>query len=160
MMKPKKRLNSFILLFGFFLLILKSVFASDTILAQYAWIREAPPTIKIMAAYLEIKNASNDERVLIAAESEEFERIEFHLSQISDGIARMRQQNSIIIAPNSTFIFKPEAYHLMLFNPSTPMREGRSTSIRLTFKNGETHVFEAVVKKSDSNSSLHQHHRL
>ena len=137
---------------------LDHAFAGKNITVQNAWIREAPPTIKIMAAYLEIENTSGKELVLVAAKSNEFERIEFHLSKIKDGIASMSQQDTIVIAPNSTFTFKPESYHLMLFNNTVPMPEGESTSIQLTFENGETYEFDIMVKRADS-TDAHQHHK-
>ena len=144
---------------SFFLVLfsLNQASADENITVHNAWIREAPPTIKAMAGYLQIENSSDKTLILISAESSEFERIEFHLSQTEDDIARMQQQDEIIIAPNSTFIFRPGNYHLMLFNNTVPMREGKSTSIKLTFDSGDTHEFDAIVKKSDSNN-VHQHH--
>lgn len=146
---------------SFFLVLfsLDPALADGNITVQNAWIREAPPTIKIMAAYLQINNSSDKTLTLISAESTEFERIEFHLSQTQDGVARMQQQYKIMIAPNTIFSFEPGGYHLMLFNNTAPMREGKLTSIKLLFKNGETHTFDAVVKRSASTEiHNHEHH--
>ena len=74
-----------------------------------------------------------------------------------DGIARMQQQDKIIITPNTIFLFEPGGYHMMLFNNTVPMREGKSTSIKLIFDSGDTLEFDTIVKKSDSNNA-HQHH--
>ena len=153
-----KSLNSTITCFFLIFLLTNSAFAGENVHIQNAWIREAPPAIKVMAGYLDIENSSDSTLTLVSAESPEFERIEFHISQVENGVARMQQQEHIIIAPDSTFTFKPDSYHLMLFNNSVPMREGKSTSIKLTFKNGETHIFDTVVKKTDSNDSPHHEH--
>jgi len=144
---------------SFFLVLfsLNQASAGEHITIHNAWLREAPPAIKVMAGYLQIENLSDKALLLISAESSEFERIEFHLSTTEDGIARMQQQDEILIAPNTTFTFKPGSYHLMLFNNTVPMREGKSTSIKLNFDSGDTHEFDAIVKKSDSNNA-HQHH--
>jgi hypothetical protein len=143
---------------SFFLVLfsLNQASAGENITVHNAWIREAPPTIKIMAGYLQIENSSDKALVLVSADSNEFERIEFHQSTTTDGIARMQQQDEIIIAPNSTFTFKPGSYHLMLFNNTVPMREGKLTSISLTFADGETLRFDAMVKRPDS-SEIHNH---
>jgi copper(I)-binding protein len=143
---------------SFFLVLfsLNQASAGENITVHNAWIREAPPTIKIMAGYLQIENSSDKALILISAESSEFERIEFHQSTTKDGIARMQQQDEIIIAPNSTFTFKPGSYHLMLFNNTVPMREGKLTSINLTFADGETLRFDAMVKRS-ATSEIHNH---
>jgi periplasmic copper chaperone A len=146
-------ITSFFLIF----LLQNSAFAIENLLIKNAWLREAPPTTKVMAGYLDIENKSDKELVLVKAESDEFEHIEFHLSQVKDSIARMTQQDTIVITPNSTFSFKPESYHLMLFDNKFPMREGKSTTIKFTFDNGDTHEFDAPVKISDS-VDAHQHH--
>ena len=150
-----KSLNSIITCFFLTLLLTNSVFSAENIHVQNAWIREAPPTIKVMAGYLEIKNSSDKALTLVSAESTEFERIEFHLSQTEDDVARMKQQNEIIIAPGSTLSFEPGSYHLMLFNNTVPMREGKLASIKLIFTDHETVTFDAMVKRSGPN----EHHR-
>ncbi|MEE8233701.1 MAG: copper chaperone PCu(A)C, partial [Gammaproteobacteria bacterium] len=94
------------------LFLLESVFSAENIHVQNAWIREAPPAIKLMAGYLDIENLSDRALTLVSAESPEFERIEFHISQVENGVARMQQQEHIIIAPDSTLSFEPGAYHL------------------------------------------------
>ncbi len=143
---------------SFFLVLfsLNQASAGENITVHNAWIREAPPTIKIMAGYLQIENSSDKALVLVSAESNEFKRIEFHQSTIKEGIARMQQQDKIIITSHSTFTFKPGSYHLMLFNNTVPMREGMLTSINLTFADGETLRFDAMVKRPDS-SEIHNH---
>jgi len=143
---------------SFFLVLfsLNQASADENVTVQNAWIREAPPTIKIMAGYLEIENLSGKTVTLVSAESVEFERIEFHLSQTENGIARMQQQKQIVIPASTTFTFEPGGYHLMLFNNTAPMREGKIVSINLTFADRESLMFDAMVKRSDS-TEMHNH---
>jgi len=154
-----KTRNLIITSFFFVLFSLDPALADGKITVQNAWIRESPPMIKIMAAYLQINNSSDKALTLISADSPEFERIEFHLSQIEDGAARMQQQNEIIIAPNTIFSFDPGGYHLMLFNNTSPMREGELASIKLTFADHETLMFDAMIKRSDSTEMHNHEHR-
>jgi len=109
-----------------------------------------------MAGYLEIENLSDKTMTLVSAESTEFERIEFHLSQTEDGVARMQQQEQIVIPSNTTFSFEPGGYHMMLFNNTTPMREGKLASIKLTFADNKVLMFDAMVKRSGS-TEMHNH---
>lgn len=152
-----KLLNSIITCFFFIFLLTNSVLSAENIHVQNAWIREAPPAIKVMAGYLDIENSSDRALTLVSAESPEFERIEFHISQTKNGVASMQQQEHIIIAPDSTLSFEPGAYHLMLFNPSVPMREGKRISIKLTFEDGKTLSFDAIVGRSNLTAIPHQH---
>jgi len=152
-----KSINSTITCFFFIFLLTNSVLSAENIHVQNAWIREAPPAIKVMAGYLDIENSSDRALTLVSAESPEFERIEFHISQTKNGVASMQQQEHIIIAPDSTLSFEPGAYHLMLFNPSVPMREGKRISIKLTFEDGKTLSFDAIVRRSNLTAIPHQH---
>ncbi|TDJ20738.1 MAG: copper chaperone PCu(A)C [Gammaproteobacteria bacterium] len=152
-----KSINSIITCFFFIFLLTNSVLSAENIHVQNAWIREAPPAIKVMAGYLDIENSSDRALTLVSAESPEFERIEFHISQTKNGVASMQQQEHIIIAPDSTLSFEPGAYHLMLFNPSVPMREGKRISIKLTFEDGKTLSFDAIVRRSNLTAIPHQH---
>jgi len=152
-----KSLNSIITCFFLIFLLTNSVLSAENIHVQNAWIREAPPAIKVMAGYLDIENSSDRALTLVSAESPEFERIEFHISQTKNGVASMQQQEHIIIAPDSTLSFEPGAYHLMLFNPSVPMREGKRISIKLTFEDGKTLSFDAIVRQSNLTETPHQH---
>ncbi len=153
MKSPNSTITCFFLIF----LLTNSAFAGESVHIQNAWIREAPPTIKVMAGYLDIENSSDHALTLVSAESPEFERIEFHISQVKNGVTSMQQQEHIIIAPDSTLSFEPGAYHLMLFNPSVPMREGKRISIKLTFEDGKTLSFDAIVRRSNLTAIPHQH---
>ena len=119
---------------------------AESIMIENAWIREAPPNSKIMAAYLDIINGSDDEYVLIAAQSDAFEKIEFHLSATKDSVTHMHKQEQIVIPPHTTFTFKPGSYHFMLFNNLFPMRVGHKAAIQLLFENGATHTVDVPVK--------------
>lgn len=152
-----KSLNSINICFFLIILFTNSVLSAENVHIQNAWIREAPPTIKMMAGYLDIENSSDRALTLVSAESPEFERIEFHISQMENGVASMQQQEHIIIAPDSTLSFEPGAYHLMLFNHSVPMREGKRISIKLTFEDGKTLSFDAIVRRSNLTATPHQH---
>ncbi len=59
---------------SFFLVLfsLNHASAGENITIQNAWLREAPPTIKKMAGYLEIENSSDKTLTLISAESSDF----------------------------------------------------------------------------------------
>lgn len=144
--------------FGFFAkAVAAENISTQAISINKVWIREAPPNSKILAAYLQIENNSAESIDLVAAESEAFERIEFHLSEMTNGVARMRTQDKISVTANSTFEFTPGGYHLMLINPTVPMREGMHATIKFVFANGDSQTVETPVIRADS-TEAHQHH--
>lgn len=131
------------------LIFFSDVLLAENILIENTWIREAPPNSEAMSAYLDIINLSDDEYVLISAKSDAFENIEFHLSAIKDSIASMHKQERIVIAPQTTFTFKPGSYHFMLFNNLLPMRAGQEIAIHLLFENGVTHTIDVPIKRAN-----------
>ena len=133
------------------------VMADGNIQISNAWINEAPPTVKMHAGYLTIQNLADEDITLVSAQSPSFNNIEFHNTEVKDGIASMSKQDTIIIPAHTEFHFSPGANHLMLFNNTTPLNEGDKVTLELTFSSGETIPVEAKVKRADS-SEQHHHH--
>lgn len=126
--------------------------AAESIVIKNAWLRQSPPTITHLAGYLEIVNASPHEQTLIAAKSDAFEYIEFHNSEIKQDVIRMRRHANITIPANTTFIFKPGGYHLMLLNKRSTMPIGTNILIKLIFQNANSYHFTATVKRQYGNN--------
>lgn len=118
---------------------------NNAIQVENAWLRAAPPNIKVTAGYMDINNNSDLVYTLKSVTSKSFEYIELHFSHLENGIARMQQQDNIVIAPKTTFKFEPGAYHLMLFNKLEPLHEGQNITLQLEFSNGEIHKLNAIV---------------
>jgi copper(I)-binding protein len=124
-----------------------------------AWLAEAPPVSKVMAAYMEIENESPHDRKAVALHCAGFQRTEFHRTIEKDGMARMEHQQALNIPANSTLELTPGGYHVMLFNPANYLVAGDSTDCSMKFDDGTTIDFELDVKKpSDEDHSHHHHH--
>ena len=54
-----------------------------------AWVREAPPNAKMLAAYLIIENHSKNNVTLNTVTSPMFDKVEIHRTEIHDGMAHM-----------------------------------------------------------------------
>lgn len=114
-----------------------------------AWIREAPPNATAMAGYMQIKNISGEHIILHSAAGDSFSSIEFHRSVEKDGVYRMIPHLHLHIAADSTFELKPGDYHLMLFNPVTPLRDGDEVTLSLTFSHDQVVDIVVPVKKAE-----------
>lgn len=130
-----------------------AVTAAGEITVHDAWIKEAPPGAKVMAAYMTINNDSGREISLTGADSSKFGKIEFHITRVNDGIASMHRQDSINIAANSSFSFSPGGYHFMLFNPVSSLQSGDVIPLTLTFSDGRTLDVDTRVRRDDSGHS-------
>ena len=120
-----------------------NLISNAPIAIEDAWIREAPPNASAMAGYMRITNSSEKHIILHSANSPAFKAIEFHRSIEKDGVYRMVPQFHLHIAANSTFELKPGDYHLMLFNPVRPLKDGDEVTLSLTFS--EQQIIETVV---------------
>jgi len=123
-----------------------------------AWIAEAPPVSKVMAAYMEIANETRQDHQATSMQCKEFERAEFHRTVEKDGMARMEHQQVLNIKANSELVLKPGGYHIMLFNPARRLQAGDKTGCSLTFDGGSRVNFELEVKKSAVEDHSHHHH--
>ena len=74
-----------------------SAIADDKLEIDDAWIAEAPPVSKVMAAYMEIDNETAQDRQAVSMQCDEFERAEFHRTVEKDGMARMEHQQVLKI---------------------------------------------------------------
>ncbi len=101
-----------------------------------AWVREAPPSMTMMAGYMELRNNTSRPQVLVAASSSGFETVMIHRTIVKDGMARMVHASQVELTPNASLTFAPGGYHLMLMNPKRTLRAGDPVVINLEFRGG------------------------
>lgn len=121
-----------------FLLSINISLAAENIKVRNARINEGPPTVKVHAGYLDIINDTEKAIELLAANSPAFEKIEFHITRIHQGITSMQRQEKILIPARTIFSFSPGQYHLMLLNNKQPVRQGDIIPLELVFSNGKS----------------------
>ena len=132
--------------------------ASEQLEIDDAWIAEAPPVSKVMAAYLKIENETSHDRLATSMHCPEFDRAEFHQTTETDGIARMEHQQKLKIPAGSELALKPGSYHIMLFNPARRLQAGDQTKCSMSFDDGSTIDFELDIKKTSVDDHSHHHH--
>jgi len=145
-------------LFLLHLLISSAAMANETneINITDAWISEAPPTVSVLAAYAKIQNKSTVAKILSSVTSPLFSSIEIHLSKITDGMASMEKQTFLTIPAESSIELSPGNYHLMLFDPETPLEAGDNVTITFNFSDGSSKSVQAPVEKRKI--EVHNHH--
>ena len=80
--------------FGF---IATTAFAhsSGGIVVKDAWVREGPPNVKVLAAYMTIENHTDKEKALSSITSPDFKKIEIHHTIYKEGMASMQQMQQL-----------------------------------------------------------------
>ena len=143
----KKLFTFFLLFFAMLTTQADQTFDTQALVVKDVWVREAPPTAKVLAAYMTLKNPTDHDIILTRAESPAFNGAMFHRTEMSEGIAKMRHVEKIIIPANSSFELKPGGYHIMLMGKKGLLKEGDTVELSLIFKNIEKQEVMAKVIK-------------
>ena len=112
-----------------------------------AWVRETPPGMTMMAGFMTLRNNSSRPQVLVAASSSGFETVMIHRTIVKDGMTGMVHAPQIELAPNTSLLFAPGGYHLMLMNPKRTLRAGDPVVINLAFRGGLVLAVAFEVRK-------------
>jgi copper(I)-binding protein len=120
---------------------------TEEVAVRNAWIREAPPGATMMAGYLELRNSTSRQQVLVAASSSGFESVTMHRTVVRGGMAGMERLPQIELATNVGLIFAPGGNHLMLMNPKQALRAGDVVVVKLEFQGGLVLPVTFAVRK-------------
>lgn len=114
-------------------------------MVEGAWIRSVPPTSRMTAGYLRIHNPGPEPLVIVGAESPLFGSVEVHGTTEVDGMSRMRQQESVTVAPGETASFEPGGLHLMLMQATDTIPSAGTVELSLVLADGGRIEFRAPV---------------
>ena len=109
--------------------------------------RATPPGAGASAAYMVLRNAGPDDR-LIAARTDAARRVELHTHILdADGVARMREvEGGIALPAGETVTLAPGGLHVMLMGLTGPLVEGESVALTLVFEKAGEMAVDAPVK--------------
>lgn len=110
-----------------------------------AWVRQVPPAARMTAGYLTITNSGSEPLVIVGAESPLFNAVEVHGTEMVDGMARMRRQDSVTVPPGGTVSFAPGGLHLMLMQAVDTIPTEGEIPLTLLLASGERLEFAAPV---------------
>jgi len=137
------------------LLSVSTLFASN-IEVNDAYVRATPPSLPNSAAFLTLKNNSDQNRVLVKATSNIAKAVELHTHDMKNGVMKMYQVPEIIIPKHNTIVFQPGGFHVMFIGLEHSLKTGENVTFTLEFKNGETKTITAPIK--DVMRGMNHHH--
>jgi copper(I)-binding protein len=122
------------------------------------WIREAPPTSRVLAGYLTLVNTGDNTVTVTAISSPDFKNAEIHRTVIEEGIARMLPVKQLEVPAGGQLILEPGGHHLMLFDPLRTFTEGETVTLIIHLDNGKQMSATApVIRKTGEDHSQHHH---
>lgn len=123
-----------------------------------AVVPEAPPTAKVLTAYMQLHNPADTLQTVVSISSAQFERIEMHRTEIADGIAKMKPVEHIRIPAGESAELKEGGMHLMMYRPDSRYRAGDCVELVLHFANNSTQRIRASVEKRQGMVDHSHHH--
>lgn len=134
------------------------LWAAPSIEVQHPTVRAVPPGSETTAGFMTLYNHSQEDRVLVGADSDLSEVTELHHHIMSEGVMRMRRLTRIELPAGQTIKLEPGGLHLMLIGLKHIPTEGDTVQINLQLDNGETiEVLTPVKKISTEMMSSHSH---
>ena len=121
-----------------------------------AWIREAPPTASVLAAYMVIHNAGAASAEISLITSPDFGHVEMHRTVVENGVASMVPIGKLEIPPGEQITLKPGGTHLMLIDPRRPLHEGDTVTLTFQYTDGQKGTFPIPVIRQTG--ELEHHH--
>jgi periplasmic copper chaperone A len=122
----------------------EEVKAGDLVISQ-GWSRATPKGAKIGSGYLTIENKGATSDRLVAVSADVAGKVEVHEMAMKNGVMTMRPADGLAIDPGKTVKLAPGGYHLMMFDLKSPLKQGDTLPITLTFeKAGKVNVSLAV----------------
>jgi copper(I)-binding protein len=121
--------------------------AQPDIQIENAWVREAPPSARMLAAYMTLKNSADQDQVLVEVQSPAFSHVMLHKSEVIDGVARMIHLDEVVIPAGGSVQLEPGGLHLMMPAPETRLSAGDRVPLVLMFADGNQVEVQAEVRK-------------
>lgn len=135
------------LLLSALLFLNHAVYAGAEIEVSDAWVREAPPSARMLAAFMVVRNTGDQEAVLTGVDSPDFNHVMLHQSIVVDGVARMQHQDTIRIPAGGSVSLEPGSFHLMMPAPEARLKAGDQVEFVLHFADESCVRITADVKK-------------
>ncbi|MDH5324413.1 MAG: copper chaperone PCu(A)C [Gammaproteobacteria bacterium] len=128
-MKPSKLILSLTLIY-----LLPAAMAQDTLQISAAKVRQAPPGLKVTAAYLSIHNPTAQDLTLVSLQSPAADKVEIHESVNHGDMVSMEHRPRLRIPAHSNVELNPNGLHLMLMGLKQTLKVDETISLTLHFE--------------------------
>jgi copper(I)-binding protein len=126
------------------------------------WSRATPKGAQTAIGYMTIKNNGVASDRLVGGSIDAADRFQLHAMIIEDGVAKMRELNSVEIKPGQIVEFKPGGDHVMFVNLKLPFSKGDHIGGTLVFEHaGKVDVeysVESIGAQKGPQDMGHMHH--
>lgn len=107
---------------------------NESIQIDKPWARASIIKSHPAAAYLTIVNRGGKPDRLVTVSSPVAGKVSIHLSEMTNGVMRMKPVHSLPLDPGARVTLEPGGLHLMLMKLRERLRKGNKLSLTLTFE--------------------------
>lgn len=122
-----------------------------------SYARAVPPGQPNSAAFLILKNTSDEQVALQSASSSVAGVVELHPHSHDDGLMQMRRVPQIALNSNEEVVLEPGGLHIMLIGLKQSLITGEQIDLTLNFSDGSTQTLNVEVK--DVMAAMDKKHR-
>ena len=138
-------------------LFLPPMALAATLTVKHARVPEGPPVAPVLAGYLVIENPGARSVRITGASSPLFAAVEIHEMRMKDGMMEMQRLPSLTIPAGGKVELAPGGLHLMLIEPSRPLRAGDHVPVTLDLDDGSRLELTLPVVSRDDAPHQHPH---
>lgn len=137
-----------VILFQLFLLLV-SIRTNAELLVEGAWVKLAPPSIPLNAAYMKLTNQREIAQTITNVTANCCARVMLHRTQNQGDKVTMVHLNQLVIPANTSISLRPGDLHIMLDDPRYPLVLGTPIRITITFSDGTHQYIDTLVNKNE-----------
>lgn len=100
------------------------------------WVRLPPASMPMLAGFARIENPCPMPVTIVGVRSPSFGDVSLHETRLVDGVSRMRAMPQLRIAPDGMVTLKPGGLHLMLMQPTGPLKPGSRVVVEFLLSQG------------------------
>lgn len=119
------------------------------IVIRDAWIREAPPSATVHAAYGLILNSGTRDVELVAVYAADYGSTMLHQTLQKDGVNTMAHLEKLKIPAGGQVALLPGGIHIMLMQPQRALKAGEKVQLIFCFSDDRRIEVTALVRKSE-----------
>ena len=122
---------------------------------RHPWARATPPGTSVGVGYFEIRNNGSQPDRLLSATSPAAKRVEMHITEHADNVAKMRHLRSFEVPARERLTLEPNGAHLMLVDLLQPLEKGKRFPMKLRFERAGEIDVEFEVQELGSRHPRH-----
>lgn len=132
--------------------------AAGGLVIEGGYVREMPPGQTVSAAFMRLRNDSDQPIAIVAGATDAAERAEIHTHKHGSDGMRMEKVLRLEIPAHGQQVFQPGGYHVMLIGLRHPLKAGETVGITLLDERGKSYRATLPVTRIEGATGAMGHH--